>query len=121
MRLTAAGARACAGAALGRSPTITSGDPEIARDACIPAILAASMQPPDSPVRTQSPARTSRSNPDSSARKRCLVLPGTDSTYRSDGQNVACEYCASNRAVPVLPAGSKSLDQSNPLLPATFG
>ena len=39
------------------SPTISAGTPQIAREACIPDITAASTQPASRPVFTQSPAR----------------------------------------------------------------
>ena len=52
------------------SPMTVAGRPQIAREACMPDIVAASMHPALTIVRVQSPARTRFSNPLSPARSR---------------------------------------------------
>ena len=56
------------------------GLPQIARDACIPDVTAASTLPPSIPLRVQSPASFRFENPDSSDRSRLATLPARVST-----------------------------------------
>ena len=59
---------------------LTAGDPQMAFDASIPDVIAASTEPTSSPLRVQSPARTRLSRPLWPGQSRCSTVPGGVST-----------------------------------------
>jgi len=63
-----------------QSPTITSGRPQIAREAFMPAMVAASTQPAFKPVRTQSPTMNKLRKPAPPGSMRCRLVPTSETT-----------------------------------------